>query len=515
MKLYSAESMRLLDQETIASGISGRRLMGRACRALAEELLFFAEGHPRAAVVLCGPGNNGGDGYGLAWQLHQQGWSVEVWSVIAEDRVKGDAAFFMEEARSSGVRIRTLLDAEAWREAEIFLPAGAWLVDALLGTGATEAPRGAVALSVEFLQAHRVGHRIWSVDVPSGLNVDTGEAFEVGCCVKADHTLTLGGAKTGFELDGSAIWTGSVSVLELGLDPELLVEKGEGEWQVLSRQQAARWMPPMAEGDHKGSRGHALLIGGSPGMSGAICMTARAALRCGCGLATVLTPHTCAQVVDGAQAELIVIPGKQGKYQSLCYNDIPYHMYSSVCMGPGMRINDDTFEFVNRVLAECRSPLVLDADALNALNGIDQYFCPSLKDKWLTPHPGELGRFLNMRGVEVQRDRCHHLKTVQSNTGAMIVLKGSRSRVAQSLQDQWVNLNGNSGMATGGTGDVLAGILAGLIARGVEKSRALPLAVYVHGRAGDLAAMRKGQSGMIAGDVVEAIPAVLQQLQGR
>lgn len=515
MKFFSADSMRSLDEEAIQAGTSGRRLMGRACRSLAEEVLFFAEDRVQTVVVLCGPGNNGGDGFGLAWQLHRRGWRVEVWSVIPEEKVKGDAAFYMDEARSVGVQVRFLVEESDWEDAEVFLPVGAWLVDALLGTGVTEAPRGAVVPAIRFLQARQPRHRIWAVDLPSGLHPDTGEPFDATCCVKADHTLTLGGAKPGFEKDRSAVWTGSMSVLELGFDSERLDGKGEGEWQVLSREQAAGWIPPMMEYDHKGSRGHALLIGGSPGMSGAIVLAASAALRSGCGLVTVLTPFTCAQLVDGARAELMVLPGQQGNFHTLCGQDVAYDLYSGVCIGPGMRTNRDTAELLTRVLSECRAPVVMDADALNALSRIERETGKWLKGKWMTPHPGELGRLLKTSAEEIQRDRRTKVKEFQQQTGSRIVLKGSHSRIAQGEGDCWVNLNGNSGLATGGTGDVLSGILTGLIARGVDESRALPLAVYVHGRAGDLAAVRKGQSGMAAGDVVEAIPAVLKQLQGR
>ncbi len=218
--------MRSLDEEAISTGISGRTLMGRACRALAEEFLFFADDRPQSVVIVCGPGNNGGDGFGLAWQLHRRGWAVEVWSVISEDKVKGDAAFYMAEARSAGVHVRFFLEEADWRDAEVFLPVGAWLVDALLGTGVTEAPRGAVVPAIRFLLAGQPRHRIWAVDIPSGLHPDTGEPFDVNCCVKADHTLTLGGAKVGFEKDRSAVWTGAISVLELGFDYKNLVEKG-------------------------------------------------------------------------------------------------------------------------------------------------------------------------------------------------------------------------------------------------------------------------------------------------
>lgn len=515
MKFYSAHSMRCLDEETISAGISGRCLMGRACLALAEEFLFFAGDHPQSAVILCGPGNNGGDGFGLAWQLHRRGWTVEAWSVIPGEKVKGDAAFFMGEARSAGVRIRYLTEEADWRDAETFLPVGSWWVDALLGTGATEAPRGAVASAVRFLLAMQPQHRIWAVDLPSGLHPDTGEPFDAACCVRADHTLTLGGAKCGFEKDRSAVWTGSVSVLELGFDSEKLDEKGEGDWRVLSRNQAADWLPPLMESDHKGSRGHALLIGGSPGMSGAILLAARAALRSGCGLVTVLTPFTCAQLVDGAQAELMVIPGQQGQFHTLCGQNISYSVYSGVCIGPGMRVNRDTAELLTRVLAECQVPLVVDADGLNALSGIERNIGHLLRGRWLTPHPGEMGRLLKANVADIQRDRRSKVQEFHHQTGSRIVLKGSRSRIAQADGDCWVNLNGNPGMATAGTGDVLTGILTGLLARGVEHSRALPLAVYMHGRAGDLAAVRMGQSGMCAGDVVDAIPAVLRQLQGR
>jgi len=515
MKFYSAESIRKLDARAIASGISGERLMGRASRALAEELLWLADRHPRPVVVLCGPGNNGGDGFGLAWHLHHQGWPVQCRLVVNEEKLRGDARLFYDRARADGVPMLRMDRAEDVTRAEVDLPAGAWIVDAILGTGVKEAPRDSAAAAIDFINERGSRHRVWAVDCPSGFDPDRGEPFDPRCCVRADFTLTLGAPKLGFEQDASEPWTGSITVLELGFSKEDLAEGAQGDWQVLSREQAARRLLPIHAGEHKGSRGHALLIGGSPGMSGAIILAARAALRCGCGRVSVLTPFTCAPAVDSAQAEVMVIPAQQGKFHALCGQDINYAAFQAAGIGPGMRANHETAELVTRALGECSVPLVLDADALNDLQkaGLEKH--PALQGRWLTPHPAELGRLTGCPVADIQADRREAVCAAQTDCSARILLKGARSRMAQGGEDNWVNLNGGSALATAGSGDVLTGILTGLLARGVHHEHALPLAVYLHARAGDLAAMRNGNSGTLAGDVADALPAVFINLQGR
>lgn len=515
MRFYTAQAMREVDAHAVEAGVSGVALMGRAALGLAEELAFLTDERPTPALIMAGPGNNGGDGYGLAHQLHRLGWPVEVWSAVPRDRVKGDAAHYLQLAEAEGVRVRWMPEEEDWADAETYLMPGALLVDALLGTGTKEAPRKTLARAVRFLLRFRSRHRVVAIDVPTGLDADGGGAFNPDCCVRADITLTLGGAKRGYLEDGSAGWTGSVSVVDLGFDASLLEEWAEPDWCTLGLRQARKLLPARPPETHKGSRGHVLVIGGSPGMTGAVSMAARAALHCGSGLATVLTPHMCSTAVDATAPELMVYGGRVGKFGTLKNQMIPLKGINGVLLGPGLRADYDTLDLTERVALESKVPLVLDADALQNVRGVPEWFRHSDFPRYLTPHPGEMSRLLGVGAMDVQNDRVGAVKRAHQLMKCNIVLKGSRSRVVTSAGRKWLNLNGNPGMASGGTGDVLAGMVVSLAAQGVYPELVLPLAVFLHGKAGDLAMMRRGESGMVAGDVIEAIPAVMRRLQGR
>lgn len=514
MKMFFAEEIRDADRRTIASGTSGEELMGRASKALARELVFFADGAPRSVVIVAGPGNNGGDGFGIAAHLFRLGWKVEVWVAAARERVQGDARAFLERVESLQVPLLWKPEVTDWESAALEVPPGAWLVDALLGTGAGEAPRNAPAAAIAMLQTVAEDHRIWSVDLPSGLNADTGAPFDTSICVSADTTLTLGGPKKGFSEEGAIRWTGAVHVLELGIAlPES--EPVSSEWEVLTDREIREELPASTPEDHKGSRGHALFIGGSPGMSGSISMAAMAALRSGCGLSTVLAPFTTALSIDAFHQELMVLPGKQGKFMTLFPQGIRFAPYQAVCVGPGLRVNPETIDAVRRICQECPHPMVVDADGLNCLSVIGIRIGDSRRPVFLTPHPGEMGRLLEKSRRAVQEDRSAAVREAAQASHAHVVLKGSHSRVVSPKGLAWINLSGNAGLATGGTGDVLAGIVTGLVARGIRKPLVLPVATALHGRAGELASIRKGMTGVLAGDVLEALPAVFRHAEGR
>lgn len=516
MNFFSVSEMQALDRRCIDQGVSGETLMARAVRKLAGEMLFFASGRKNPVRVLCGPGNNGGDGFGLAWQLHRAGWETEIWLCVPVEKIRGDAALFYERCLKAQVPCRRVISPEDWEAAALSLPPSVWWVDALLGTGSTEAPRGNLAAAVQFLNQQAARDLVWSVDLPSGLNPDTGKPFDTDFCVRADHTLTLGGPKRGFAEEGSDTWTGSVSVLDLGFsEADLLSGSGLGDWQVLSDREAADALAVFPRDAHKGTRGHTLLVGGSPGMSGAIILSARAALASGCGLVTVLTTFSNASLVDAAVPEAMVLPGQQGNMLSLCSQAVDFTPYQAVGVGPGMRVNFHSAEMLSRILKECAKPLVLDADALTNLSGLSPEHRETRAPLWLTPHPGEMARLLKCSPQEVQSSRGTMVHKAAEKYHASVLLKGARSRVDQPMGGSWLNLNGNPGMAKGGSGDVLTGLLTGLIARGVDPGRVLPLAVYLHGKAGDMAAIQKGQSGMQASDIVAALPLVMRHVQGR
>ncbi|MGA0333989.1 MAG: NAD(P)H-hydrate dehydratase, partial [Kiritimatiellia bacterium] len=453
MNFFKSESMRRVDRDVIASGTPGEILMSRASRKLAGELLFFSENRPRPVIVLCGPGNNGGDGFGLAALLHGQAWPVEIWNCAKVSKLHGDAEGFFRRAMESGVVCRDFSEQSAWDRAEMFLQPGAWLVDALLGTGSTEAPRGVIAAAVRFLREHRGSFKIWSVDLPSGLDADQGKPFDPDLCVQAEHTLTLGGGKTGFAYEHSSLWTGAVSVLDLGIDPEHLQSHADPDAPFcLSDAEASHLLPEHSRSSHKGTRGHLLLIGGSSGMTGSISLSAQAACVSGCGMVSILTPFSCAPLIDAAVPEAVVIPGNQGKFMTLSNQNLEFSPYQAVGVGPGLRVNYDSIELVVRILRECEVPLVLDADALNCMATLDPEMQRCAAPLWLTPHPGEMACLMGLNTTEILENRTETVACAAAKHGAMVLLKGDRSRMYGPHGRAWINLNGNPGMAKGGSG---------------------------------------------------------------
>lgn len=519
MPFLSTSSVRDLDARIIEQGTPGTVLMGRASRGLADELQFLSDHRPQSALVVAGPGNNGGDGFGLAMHLHAAGWRVDVRTTVTRDRYDGDARQFLEKAERNGVRIQFCPTEDAWEE-DPDLPRVDWVVDALLGTGTREAPGGVPAAAVRFIRQQGVHGRVVAVDLPSGLNADTGDPYDPDLCVQADFTLTLAAAKTGFANPHAGTWTGSISVVDLRFPPDQIQAAASGDWRVPTATQVREVLNRRSYDGHKGTHGHVLVVGGSPGMTGAVGLAALAALRGGAGLVTVLTPSSCAAALDAGFPEIMVIGGAEGRDRTLTADAwtalLPdMNRYDAILLGPGMRVNADTEVLTRKILFDCEKPLVLDADALNVVTGRTQWLYRARMPLVLTPHPGELARLLGLTVDTVQSDRAGMAERAARECDATVVLKGAGTRIADPEQVRWMNLNGNPGLGTGGSGDVLAGLVASLLGQGMSLDHAVPAAVYLHGRAGDLASMRQGQRGMIARDLVDALASTLVDIAGR
>ncbi len=498
--------MRDFDARAVAAGIPGTVLMGRASRGLAREF-FSLCGAARPSVLICaGPGNNGGDGFGLAAHLHLAGWRTEVWVTSERARVGGDALEFLQWAETVGVPITFCPDPEDWPVEIGTLPCVDWVVDAVLGTGTGDVPRKTPAAAVATIRALAADARVLAVDLPTGLDADRGLPFDPDRCVRADATFTLGAAKAGFLDDTSARWTGSITVIDLGFSPE---ELAKASVQPISVMHPARWAQLNRRRDpesHKGGYGHVLVIGGHPGMTGAVSMAARAALRSGAGLVSMLTPASCAPFLDAALPEIMVRAGRESPMGTLAEQAIDFSAYSAAVIGPGLGKNPETAALLRQIFAKCPLPLVVDADALHLLAGMreDAGNCPpSAAPRVLTPHPGEMAVLCGCDTADVQSARAEKCLEVAKTYRSIVVLKGNRTRIAFPNGDQWLNLNGNPGMATGGSGDVLAGMLAGLLGGNLAPEIAVPAAVYLHGRAGDRAAVRLGENALTAPDLLD------------
>lgn len=505
MAFLSAQSMRDFDTRAIQSGIPGTSLMARASRGLATELLSLQGPLPASALVCAGPGNNGGDGFGLAKLLHESGWRVQVWVAAPAERVKGDARVFLDRATAAGVPVRFLPNPEDWELDPGELPLVNWAVDALLGTGAGGAPRETPAAAIRLLQKLSCESHVLAVDLPSGMRADTGEPEDPSLCVQADHTFTLGAAKAGFLNEASARWTGSVTVIDLGFDAGELATASVAPLSLVLPRQAREAFPRREPDSHKGTFGHVLVIGGSGGMTGAPILAAQAALRGGAGLVSALLPASLAGAVDAAHPSIMVLSGREDDASRLVDQDLDLSSHDTLVIGPGMRHSKQTAALTRRVLKSFPGPIVVDADAIRAFAGCPDDLANARGKLVLTPHPGEMACLLGISTGEVQADRSASVLRAAERSRAVVALKGARTRVADPDGRQWINLNGNPGMATGGSGDVLAGLLGAFLAQGLDPVRATTLAVFLHGRAGDRAALKHSQASLTAMEMLGAI----------
>ena len=499
MKTVSAAEMRELDRRTIENGVTGEELMRRAGQGVADVARDALTGRGGQSILLiAGTGNNGGDVFAAATELSQTDLDIEVWLCGSQSQVKGDAQLHLKKMVRAGIipkEVRSANDLIPKTDPDL-------IVDGLLGTGSKGAPRGFMGSLIEWINAEGQNAFVLAVDIPSGIDADSGIAD--GPAVRADMTLTIGLPKIGLIRPEALPYTGSVEVIDIGI-PFEFIEDAEGCEEAALIDRSDIFLPRRERDSHKGIYGHVLLIGGSVGYTGAIAMAARAALRSGAGLVSVLTPEEVYPIVAQACGpDVMVHPFPDLGTLTVDFSK-QWKKVTAVLAGPGL---GQSPEMVERLLKQCKVPLVLDADALCvAPEKIAKAKCPVA----LTPHPGEFERLF---GKPVT-DRWAQAMEAAEKTGKTIVLKGAGTVVAEVEHKLAVNLTGNPGMATGGSGDVLAGLLTGLLGQGMEAFDAAMTAVYLHGIAGDIAAHDFTQSALIATDIINALPDAFRFLQAR
>lgn len=484
--LYTAAQVRELDRRAIEQqGIPGYELMCRAGKALAD---VVARRWPAVdqVTILCGPGNNGGDGYVLARLLHTSGRQVSLLSLTSPEQLKGAALQAARDWISTG----GCGDSFAGELPE----SSGLLVDAILGTGLDRAPEGVFQRAIEAINRHAAP--VLAVDIPSGLNADSGAM--PGVAVQADCTLTFIGRKRGLY---TAAAVGRTGVLEFNsLDvPQEVFSGVHADAVLVDTLPRTRLSLPRKRSAHKGDFGHLLIVGGTAGMSGAARLAAEAAARCGAGLVSVATHPDHAFCLNQGRPELMV-----HAVAAAAELDALLAKATAVVVGPGLGRDDWSRALLERVL-ETTLPLVVDADGLNLLASD-----PVKRGDWiLTPHPGEAARLLGMTTAQVQKDRFAAVCALGEKFAGVAVLKGAGSLI--SCGDAPVSLcnQGNPGMASGGMGDTLSGLLGALLAQQLDLCTAATAGVFVHSRAADLAAVRDGERGLLASDL---IPWMRQQL---
>jgi hydroxyethylthiazole kinase-like uncharacterized protein yjeF len=515
MRLVSAEEMRRLDRLTIERyGTPGHVLMERAGTGATKILLEvfpFLRRRGRRVVVVAGKGNNGGDGLVMARLLCRRGLQAEVVLLGRATELGGDA----ERNLRAYTRVRRSVSEVSSTQklgmlADRLAKADA-VVDAIFGTGLGSPVRGFHAEAIELMNAS--GVPMFAVDVPSGLNADTGQPL--GSVVQAEATATFGCAKIGHVLFPGARLTGTLAVVDIGIADEALADV-PAQTFLLDTAAAAQLVPDREADAHKGSCGHVLVIAGGFGKTGAAQLVTRAASRAGAGLVTLAGPASLYTVYAAGVLEAMTetLPDRDGRivFDEHCLRRL-LEGKNALVVGPGIGVNDDTRKTVRFLVEQGRMPAVLDADALSCLSGDTDVLARAQGPLLLTPHPGEMARLLGTDTIEVQGDRVETARRFATHHRCILILKGARTVIADSGGLVWINPTGNPGMASGGMGDVLSGILGGLLAQGLRPNDAARLGVYVHGASADRAAADTGEIGLLASDVVTGLPRELRLLR--
>ncbi len=522
MRVVTAAEMRQIDQDTIEGiGIPGIVLMETAGSAIVRAI---EQHYPtcKRIGILAGKGNNGGDGIVIARQLAHIGYDVYLFLVSPPESFTGEAAVNLQIAKNLKLRIEEILT-DATRETKESVSLNhiircELLVDAIFGTGLRGEVREPIAPLINTI--NNLPIPILSVDLPSGLDADTGNPL--GTCVQADRTVTIGLPKRGLLVHPGAEFAGKLEVVDIGF-PEQVVDAQNIKVNRTTAAEASEWMPSRPSASHKGSYGRVLVIAGSTGMTGAAALASKAALRVGAGLVTLATPKHLNPILEGLLPEVMTLPLPETDAGSLAVSAVSTLLEfaektkSVLAIGPGLSQNPETVTLVHQLVRENQEQglglrMVIDADGLNALAQATELIPLLGKDAVLTPHPGEMARLTNTSVSTLELDRISTAQQFASEHGVTLVFKGAPTVTGTPNGNVWINSTGNPGMATGGMGDVLTGIIAGLMAQGVLSEQAGALGVYVHGLAGDIVSERLGTHGLIASDVLEAVPEAIASL---
>jgi hydroxyethylthiazole kinase-like uncharacterized protein yjeF len=537
MKALTAAEIQEVDRLTTERfGVPSHQLMEKAGESVAD---VFLEQYARKmtdpagrVAVLCGKGNNGGDGFVVARHLKEEAEQVHVYLFAKPEELRGDAAKNFARWRDLG-DVTVIQSAADWDQAWADVSIAEVIVDALLGTGIRGAATGLIAQAID--DVNRLSHNataarpawIIAVDTPSGLPSD-GELAS-GPVIKAHWTITFTAPKVGQLISPQAGCCGQLVIREIGSPAALIEDTGKGSLRCSTPDEFASLPLIRAAESHKGSFGHLLLLAGSVGKTGAAVLAGQSALRGGAGLVTIATPDPALPIISAVQPEYMTISLPATPEGTFAMEGARFAKFAgalkgitTLAVGPGIGQHPETQEFIRSVVSQTELPIVLDADGLNAFAGQgDLLDKKKTKSLVVTPHPGEMARLLGGSIAQVQQDRVETATAAARSWNAVVVLKGFHTIVAAPTGQVFVNITGNPALAKGGSGDVLTGLLGSLIAQfGTEDlARIAALGVYLHGRAADLLTEQSDASGVLAGEVAHAIPfarrKLLEELQSR
>ncbi len=518
MILVNAETMKRLDRKAIRHfGIKGIVLMENAGRAVSEAVKREAAGSSgKRVAIVCGKGNNGGDGFVAARHLKNSGFDVTVFSFSRVSGIKGDAGINACIWEKTGGVTAVISKSRDVKDSVQTLKHSSVIVDAIFGIGLSKGIEGVYKEMIEAING--LSKPVVAIDVPSGIDATSGKIL--GVAIKASGTVTMAFAKPGLFVYPARDFSGKVEVVDIGM-PAGIFSKEDARFHLLDDSFVASVLRPRKKNTHKGTYGHTLVIGGSTGKTGAPYMAALGAMRAGAGLATIALPKSLDKVMSEKTVEVMTYPLPETAASTL--GDISFSetvkamkAKTSVVIGPGLG-RGDTFGYVRHVVEKCVElglPVVVDADGLNALSKDISVLKKASKKGGkivITPHPGEAGRLLGISAKDIQSDRIGFAERLFKETGSTIVLKGAGTIVA-SKEKVFINPTGNPGMASAGTGDVLSGIIGAFLSQGIDASSSACAAVYLHGLCGDEVASRRGEIGLLATDILNELPVVINSL---
>jgi hydroxyethylthiazole kinase-like uncharacterized protein yjeF len=514
MKILTSQQMQAIDKKAINEiGIIGPILMENAGIQITREILAkFPAIEREKIVIVAGKGNNGGDGFVVARHLFNRGCRPAVLLLAPKKDLRGDAALNAGIAGKIGVNIKEITSPRQWGANKKLLSEATLLVDAIFGTGLTKPARGlyaAVIGDINKSKAYKV-----AVDIPSGLSSDTFEI--IGPCIQADLTVTLAAAKVAHVFPPAEDYVGELKISDISVPPFLFEDK-DLKLELVEEGMIRPYFAQRKRDTHKGSYGHLFVVSGSLGKTGAAVLAGKAALKMGAGLVTVGTPKSCLPIVARSMMELMTEPlpeTEEGTLSSEALGSVMSLLKGkdALMLGPGISTQESTQEFVLSLLPRLKIPVVLDADALNNIASEPEVLKSLSRPAVVTPHPGEFARLVKLSVKEVLARRLELIPRFAAEYGVYVVLKGYRTLIASPEGKTFINPTGNPGMATGGSGDVLSGMIASMIIQEKDILEAVLAAVYIHGLSGDIGVSRLGERPLTAGNLIGYLPSAIKAL---
>ncbi|MDK9710879.1 NAD(P)H-hydrate dehydratase [Acidaminobacter sp.] len=512
MRLAMNHQMQQIDRKAIDEyGIPSIVLMENAGKVVVDEIMKMRNEFQKA-VIVCGPGNNGGDGFVIARHLFNLNVPVKVFVVGEVSELNHDSMLNYSILKKLEFQIDEIKDDASILAFERFLRPGNLIVDAIFGTGISRRVEGIYERTIDAI--NEMAHQVLSVDLPSGIDGNTGHVL--GTAIDADKTIALVISKVGNILFPGSDYNGEVIIKGIGV-PDVIIEKVGIKYNLITSDIITPLIPHRKRNSHKGDYGKGQIIAGSIGMAGAAILACRAALRSGMGLLKLYIPESLNTLITTSVPEVITVPMSEvrrgvigiSNFQKIiedtCWPDV-------IAIGPGCGVNAEISELIKRLLNESEVPMVIDADGINALSKslhwLENKKCPVV----LTPHVGEMCRLTGLSAEEINEDPIGTAVQFSKTWKTVTVLKGARTVIATPDGEVYVNINGNSGMATAGSGDVLTGVITSMIAQGLDPVGAAVIGVYLHGRAGDLMVAERGEHGLLAGDLVFGLTKAIREL---